>query len=139
MLQAVVNSLRIISFSSWARRAYSASGRNRAFSTRAASCDLERLLMYSMAASSQDHMQMSAGIQLTFGENFPLAGLAAGRIWENHVQLVKQTLHLASPLPLRHLVAYAKLWGSAVVAATSGESCCVVGSTLQASDAAMLH
>jgi hypothetical protein len=76
-------------------------------------------------------------LRLTLGENLPLAGLAARGVWQDVVQLIEQALHLTSPLPLGHLVAYAKLWRSTVVARLGR-----IGSwsgALQACDTAVLH
>jgi hypothetical protein len=76
---------------------------------------------------------------LTFCENLPLAGLASGGIWENHVQLIEQTFHFAPSLPLGHLVTYTKLRGSTVVSAASSHGSCVVRRALQVRDTGMLH
>lgn len=76
-------------------------------------------------------------LRLTLGENLPLAGLAAWGVWQDVVQLVEQALHLTSPLPLGHLVAYAKLWRSTVVARLRRISSW--SGALQACDAAVLH
>ena len=73
----------------------------------------------------------------TFGQDLPLARFAAGRIWQNCVQLVEEVLHFASPFPLGHFVAVAQLGGTAV-AALGGRRCGLVG-VLQIGDAAMLH
>jgi hypothetical protein len=71
--QTAASSLRRSSFSSWARRQYSASGRSRAFSARAVSCDLLRFLMYSMAGRLLVLVKASDKGGLTFCENFPFA------------------------------------------------------------------
>jgi hypothetical protein len=75
---------------------------------------------------------------LTFGKDLPLARLAARRVGKDVVQLVKEAFHLASSLPLSHLVTDTKLRRPAVIAATGCKRGCIV-CTLQARDASMLH
>lgn len=74
---------------------------------------------------------------LTFRENFPFARLASWRVGEDVVEFIKQVLHLASTLPLGHLVADAELWGPTVVSAALSKSCMI--ESLKTCDTAVLH
>lgn len=59
---------------------------------------------------------MTQGYWRTFTQNFPFAGLAAGRVGQDRIQVIEESLHFASSFPLSHLVRYPKLGRSAVVA-----------------------
>lgn len=58
-------------------------------------------------------------VNITFGEDLPFARLAARRVREDGIELVKQRLHLTASLALCHLVAHAQFGRTAVIAATS--------------------
>jgi hypothetical protein len=75
--------------------------------------------------------------QLTFGQNLPFAGLVSRRVGQNIVEILKQVLHLTPSFSLRHFVAYAKFWRTAVIPATTSHTVGVT--TLQAGNAGMLH
>jgi hypothetical protein len=74
-----------------------------------------------MARTTLESYMQGLKFQITFGEYLPFAGLATRTVGEDVVEIIKQGLHLTSPLPLRHLVADAKLRSPAVASTSGGE------------------
>jgi len=65
-------------------------------------------------------------LQLTLGQNFPLAGLGTTVRGDRLAEVLEQVFHLAPPLALRKFVADTKLWRSTIIAPSCARSVLVL-------------